>query len=95
MEDINPDILKTAANILRKRALELYSLEDDSELGAIFEPIGGIETGIIVFTLLNNNQVDVWTLSFKSIDNICVHSNTELLQVNFNGIEVHFKTYNK
>ena len=46
MEDINPNILKTATGILRKRALELYSLEDDSELRAIFEPVGGIETGI-------------------------------------------------
>ena len=32
MENINPDILKTATSILRKRALELYSLEDDSKL---------------------------------------------------------------
>ena len=32
MEDINPDIRKTVASILRKRAFELYSLEDDSEL---------------------------------------------------------------
>jgi hypothetical protein len=46
MEDINPDILKTVAGILRKIALELYSLEDDSELREIFEPVGGIETGI-------------------------------------------------
>jgi hypothetical protein len=60
MEDINPDILKTATRILRKRALELYSLEDDSELRAVFEPDGGIETGIIFFTLLNG-QVDAWT----------------------------------
>jgi len=44
MEDINPDILKTAEGILRKRALELYSLEDNSELREIFEPVGGIET---------------------------------------------------
>ncbi len=36
MEDINPDILKTDAGILRKKALELYSLEDDSELRGIF-----------------------------------------------------------
>jgi hypothetical protein len=35
MEDINQDILKTVAGILRKRALELYSLEDDSELRAL------------------------------------------------------------
>ena len=46
MEDINLDILKTATSILRKRVLELYSLEDDSELGEFFECIGGIETGI-------------------------------------------------
>ena len=44
MEDINPNILKTAAGLIRKRALELYSLEDDSELREIFEPVGGIET---------------------------------------------------
>jgi hypothetical protein len=57
MKDINPDILKTAAGILRKRALELYSLEDDSELRATFELVGGIETRIKIFTLLNG-QVD-------------------------------------
>jgi len=36
MEDINPDVLQTAAGLMRKRALELYSLEDDSELREIF-----------------------------------------------------------
>ncbi len=46
MKDINPDIRKTAASLIRKRALELYSFEDDSELREIFEPVGGIETGI-------------------------------------------------
>ena len=51
MEDINPDILKTVAALRRKRALELYSLQDDSELREIFEPVGGIETGIKIFTL--------------------------------------------
>jgi len=66
MEDINPDILKTVAGLLRKRALELYSLEDDSELRAIFEPVDGIGTGIKVFILLNG-QVDAWTQLFKSI----------------------------
>ena len=80
MEDINQDILKTVACILRKRALELYSLEDDSELRAIFEHVGGIETRIKIFTLLNG-QVDAWTHLFKSIDNNFVLSNTELLQV--------------
>jgi len=70
MEDINPDILKAAAGILRKRALELYSLEDEPE---IFELVGGIETRINFFTLLNG-QVDAWTLLFKSIDNNFVHS---------------------
>ena len=93
MEDINPNIIKTAAGILKKRALELYSLEDDSELRAIFEPLGGIETGINLLLLLNG-QVDAWTQLFKSIDNNFVHSNTELLQVDFNGTDVHFKTYN-
>ncbi len=93
MEDIDPDILKTAACILRKRALELYSLEDDSELRAIFEPVGGIEIGIKMFTLLNG-QVDAWTQLFKSIDNSFVHSNTELLQVDLNGTDVNFKIYN-
>jgi len=44
MEDINPYILKTVACILRKRALELYSLEDDSEYRAIFAPVGGVKT---------------------------------------------------
>jgi hypothetical protein len=36
MEDINPNILKTVAALIRKRTLELYSLEDDSELRAYF-----------------------------------------------------------
>jgi len=80
MENINPNILKTVACILRKRALELYSLEDDSKLRAIFEPVGGIKTRIKFFTLLNG-QVDAWTQLFKSTDNNFVHSNTELLQV--------------
>jgi len=57
MEDINPYILKTDAGILRKKTLELYSLEDDSELRGIFESIGGIETRIKNFALLNG-QVD-------------------------------------
>ena len=49
MKDINPDTLKTAAALIRKRALELYSLEDDSELREIFQSVGGIETGIKFF----------------------------------------------
>ena len=69
MEDINTDIRKTAATLLRKRALELCSLEDDSEFRAIFEHVRGIETGINFFTLLNG-QVDAWTHLFKSIDTI-------------------------
>ena len=36
MEDINPGILKTVVGLIRKRALEFYSLEDDSELREIF-----------------------------------------------------------
>jgi hypothetical protein len=45
MEDINPDILRTAASLIRKRgALKLYSIEDDTKLREIFEPVGGIET---------------------------------------------------
>ena len=63
MEDINPDILKTASGMLRKRALEFYSLEDDSELRAIFELVGGIETWINILTLLNG-QVNAWTQLF-------------------------------
>ena len=63
MEDINPDILKTVASLIKKRALELYSLEDDSELRAIFELVGGIETGTKFFTLLNG-QVDARTHLF-------------------------------
>ena len=59
MEDINPNILKTAACILRKRALELYFFDDDSEFSAIFEPVGGIGTVIKIFILLNG-QVDAW-----------------------------------
>ena len=39
-DDINSDMLKKAACILRKRALQFYSLEDDSELRAIFLPGG-------------------------------------------------------
>ena len=94
IEDINLDILKTAACILRKRALELYAFEDDSELRLIFELVGGIETGINIFTLLNG-QVIAYTQLFKSTDNNFVHSNTELYQVDFNGTDVRFKTYNK
>jgi hypothetical protein len=91
MEDINPDILKMVAGILRKRTLKLYSLEGDSELRAFLYSVGGIETGIIVLTLING-QVYAWTQLFKSIDNHCVHSNTELLKVDLNGTDVHFKT---
>jgi hypothetical protein len=47
MEDINLDILKMFAGLIRKRALELYSLEDDSELREIVEHVGRIEIGII------------------------------------------------
>ena len=86
MEDINPDIIKTDAGILRKRALELYSLEDDSELR---------NRNQNHFLTSLKGQVDAWTHLFKSIDNNFVHSNTELLQVDFNGTDVHFKTYNK
>jgi hypothetical protein len=85
------NILKTAASLIRKRALELYSLEDDSELRKFFDHVGGIETSINFVTLLNR-QVDAWTQLFKSIDNNFVHSNTESLQVGFNGIDVNFKT---
>jgi hypothetical protein len=52
------------------------------------------KTGIKFFTLLND-QVDAWTHLFKSIDNNFLYSNTELLQVDFNGNDVNFKTYNK
>jgi hypothetical protein len=60
MEDINPDILKTTARLIRKRALGLYSFEDDSELREIFEHVGGIETEINFSTLLKG-QVDAWS----------------------------------
>ena len=72
----------------------MYSLEDDSELRAFSEPVDGIENGIKFFALLNI-QVEAWTRIFKSIDDNCVHSNIKLLQVDFNEIGVHFKTYNK
>ena len=94
MEDINTDIRKTAAALLRKRALELCSLEDDTELRAIFEPVGGIETGIKFFTLLNG-QVDAWKNLFKSIDTNFLRSNTDILQVNSKKTDVYFKTYNE
>ncbi len=94
MEDINPNILKTTAGLIRKRALELYSLEDDTELRENFELVGGIETRIIFLRLLNG-QVYAWTQLFQSIDTNFVHSSTELLQVDLNGTGVHFKTYNK
>ena len=94
MEDIYPDILKTAAALIRKRALELYSLEGDSELREFFEPIGGIETGINFLTL-SNDQVDAWRQLFQSIDTNFVHSNTELVQVDFKGTDNYFKAYNK
>ena len=91
MEDIDPDILKMAVGLIRKRALEFYSLEDDSELHEIFEPVGGIENEIKFFTLLNG-QIDAWTHLFQSIDTNFVHCNTQSLQVDFNGANVHFKT---
>ncbi len=94
MEDINPDIRKMVAGLIRKRALELYCLEDDSELREIFKPIGGIETGIKCFTLLDGQTV-AWAHLFKAIDTNFLHSSIELLQVDFNGTDVHFKTYNK
>ena len=78
MEDTNPNILKAAACILRKRAWELYSLQDESELREIFQPVGGIETGINFFTLLNG-QVDALTPLFKSLDNNFLNSNNEIL----------------
>ena len=80
MEDINLDILKTVAALIRKRALELYALEDDSELREIFVHVGGIETGIKKFTLLNG-QVDAWTQLFKSIENDFVHSRSFVLKM--------------
>ena len=94
MEDINPDTLKTAASLIRKRALELYSLEDDSELREIFEPVGGIETGIKFFTLLNG-QVDAYRQLFQSIDTNFLHSNTESVQVDLKANDIYFKTYNR
>ena len=94
MEDINPDIIKTVACLIRKRALELYSLEDDSELRKIFDFVGGIEAGINFFPLLNG-QVDAWTPLFQSIDTNFVHSNTKSLQADFNGTNVYITTYNK
>jgi hypothetical protein len=71
----------------------LYSLEDATALRAIFEPVGGIETRIENFTLLNG-QVYAWTQLFKSIHKNFVHSNTKLLKVDVNGTDVHFKTSN-
>jgi hypothetical protein len=94
MEDINPDTLKTAASLLRKRALELYSYEDDTELREIFEPFGGIETGIKFFTLLNG-QVDAYRQLFQSLDTNFLHSNTESVQVDFKANDIYFKTYNR
>ena len=72
----------------------MYSLEDERELREIFEHVGGIGTGIKIFKLLNG-QVDAWTHLFKSIDTNFVPSNTESLHVDFNGTDVHFKTYKK
>ena len=60
----------------------------------IFEPVGGIETEIKFFTLLNG-QIDAWTQLFKSIDTNFLHSNIESLQVDLNKTEIYFKTYNK
>ena len=72
----------------------MYSLEDDSELREIFELVGGIETGINFFSLLNG-QVDAWTQLSQSIDTHFVHSNIGSLQVDLNGNDVYLKTYNK
>jgi hypothetical protein len=94
MEDINPGILKTDAALIRKRALELYSLEDDNELREFLEHVGGIEFSVKLFTLLNG-QVYAWRQLFQSIDTNFVHSNNESIQVDFKGADVYFKTYNK
>ncbi len=66
MEDINPNILKVAAFLLRKRAFEFISLEDDSELRCIFESFGGIGDGIKFFKLVNG-RVEAWTHIFTTI----------------------------
>ena len=55
---------------------------------------GGIETEIKICTLLNG-QVDAWTQLFQSIDTNFVHCKNESLQIDFNGTDVYFKTYNK
>jgi hypothetical protein len=69
-------------------------LPNSSLTREIFELVGGIETGIKFFTLLNG-QVDARSQLFQSIDTNFVHNNTESLQVDFNGTDVNFKTYNK
>jgi hypothetical protein len=51
MEDNNPNIRKLAADLFRNKALELYSVEDDSELRSIFDFVGGIKAGIKFFKL--------------------------------------------
>ena len=53
MEGIDPNILKKARAILRKRPLELNSSDDDSKLRSIFESVGGIASGIKFLRLLN------------------------------------------
>jgi len=94
MENISSDTVKTVASLARKRALELCSIEDDSELRQIFATCGGIETGIKFFTILNG-KVEAWIQLFKCIDNNIVHSNIELLKVNSNITNVYFKTCEK
>ena len=91
----HPDILKTVAALISERALELYSLKDDIELRKVFEPVGGIKTGIRFFTWLNG-QVDACRQIFQSIDTNFVHRNyIESVQVDFKGNDVYFKTYSK
>ena len=79
MEDINLDILRTVVGALRKRALELHSLEDDGELRAFLNLLVESKLELIFFTILNG-QIKAWTPLFKSIDNKFVYSNIESLQ---------------
>jgi len=94
MEGIDSNILKKAAVVLRKRALELNSSEDYSELRSIFESVGGIPTRIKVLRLLNGRE-EAWTELFTTIDDNFLNSNTKPIMIDSNGTNAYFKTNDK
>ncbi len=94
MEDNNPNIRKLNADLLRNKALELYSVDDDSELRSIFDSVGGIETRIKVMKLLNG-RVEAWKQLFQTIDNLFLNNNITSSINTGNATFSYFQTYDK